>query len=54
LSLIYALLVGELALAVAVVFVKTWREGNLPATAALGAALFALILVVMVALREQA
>jgi hypothetical protein len=54
LTLIYALLVGELALAVAVVFVRTWRAGDRKAIVALGAALFSLILVVMVALRDQA
>ena len=49
--LVYVLLVGELAFAVAVVF---WRGRDVAATIALGAALFSLILVVMVALREQA
>ena len=50
----YVLLIGELAFAVAVVFVMAWRGRDVAATIALGAALFSLILVVMVALREQA
>ncbi len=53
-KLAYVLLVGELAFAVAVVFVMAWRDGDLPRAVALGAALFSLVLVVMVALREQA
>jgi hypothetical protein len=53
-KLAYVLLVGELAFAVAVVFVMAWRGRDVAATIALGAALFSLILVVMVALREQA
>jgi hypothetical protein len=53
-KLLYVLLIGELAFAVAVVFVMAWRGRDVAATIALGAALFSLILVVMVALREQA
>ena len=50
----YLLVVGELAFAVGVVFVMAWRDRDLPRAVALGAALFSLILVVMVAIREQA
>ena len=50
----YVLVVGELALAVGVVFVMAWRRRDTAAALALGAALFSLILVVMVAIREQA
>ena len=50
----YILIVGELALAVGVVFVMAWRGRDVVATIALGAALFSLLLVVLVALREQA
>lgn len=51
-NLLFALVVGEGALAVAVVFVVAWREQDTAAAATLGAALFSLILVVMVAVRE--
>ena len=51
-NLLFALVVGEAALAVAVVFVMAWREQDFAAAATLGAALFSLILVVMVAVRE--
>jgi hypothetical protein len=53
-KLAYVVVVGELAFAVGVVFVMAWRSRDLVATLALGAALFSLILVVMVAIREQA
>jgi hypothetical protein len=53
-KLAYVLVVGELAFAVAVVFVMAWRDGDVPRTLALGAVLFSLLLVVLVALREQA
>ncbi len=52
-KLAYVLLVGELAFAVGVVFVMAWRDRDLPRAVALGTALFSLVLVVMVALREQ-
>jgi cytochrome c oxidase subunit IV len=51
-NLLFALVVGEAALAVAVVFVMAWRDQNIAAAAALGAALFSMVLVVMVAVRE--
>lgn len=51
-NLLFALIVGEAALAIAVVFVMAWREQDIGAVATLGAALFSLVLVVMVALRE--
>jgi hypothetical protein len=53
-SLLYVLVVGEAAFAVAVVFVMAWRDGDVPRTVALGAVLFSLLLVVLVALRDQA
>jgi hypothetical protein len=52
-TLLFALLVGELAAAVGVVFVLAWRDAELPSTVALGTALFSLMLVVMVAVRES-
>ena len=52
--LAFTLLVGELAFAVAVVFVMAWRGRDVAATIALAAALFSLMLVVLVAIREQA
>jgi hypothetical protein len=51
-NLLFALVVGEAALAIAVVFVMAWREQDVAAAAALGAALFSMVLVVMVAIRE--
>jgi cytochrome c oxidase subunit IV len=51
-NLLFALVVSEAALTIAVVFVMAWREQDLAAAATLGAALFSMILVVMVAVRE--
>ncbi len=50
----YALVVAELAFAVGVVFVRAWRGGDVAAALTLGAALFSLMLVVMVAIRLPA
>jgi hypothetical protein len=52
-SLLYVLIVGEAAFAVAVVFVMAWRDGDIPRIVALAAVLFSLLLVVLVALRDQ-
>ena len=52
--LTFAMVVAELAFAVAAVFVMSWRGRDVAATLALAAALFSLMLVVLVALREQA
>jgi hypothetical protein len=51
-NLLFALVVGEAALAVGVVFVMAWREQDIAAAATLGAALFSMLLVVMVAVQE--
>ena len=50
----YALVVAELAFGVGVVFVSAWRGGDIAAALALGAVLFSMMLVVMVAIRLPA
>ncbi len=52
--LLFALVVAEAAFAVGVVFVMAWRDGDVPRAVALGAALFSLLVVMMLAVREQA